>query len=79
MMKKICNLIICLALSTVAYSQNIVGQHQLRADDQVEKQTVAQGHGDRHLTQNWVIGPVPMTRPPSHSISESHYSLIRKP
>lgn len=41
MMKKICNLIICLALSTVAYSQNIVGQHQLRADDQVEKQTVA--------------------------------------
>ena len=41
MMKKICNLIICLALSTAAYSQNIVGQHQLRADDQVEKQAVA--------------------------------------
>lgn len=39
-MKKICNLIICLALSTVAYSQIIAGQHQLRADDQVEKQAV---------------------------------------
>ena len=40
MMKKICNLIICLALGTVAYSQNIAGLHQLRADDQVEKQAV---------------------------------------
>lgn len=40
-MKKICYLIICLALGTVVYSQNIVGQHQLRADDQVEKQVVA--------------------------------------
>ena len=50
MMKKICNLIICLALSTVAYSQNIVGQHQLRADDQVEKQTVA-------YTGSWALDP----------------------
>lgn len=41
MMKKICNLIICLALGTVAYSQNIAGLHQLRADDQIEKQVVA--------------------------------------
>lgn len=41
MMKKTYNLFICLVLSTVAYSQNIVGLHQLRADDQVEKQTVA--------------------------------------
>ena len=51
-MKKICNLIICLVLSTAAYSQNIAGLHQLRADDQVEKQAVtytAPTEGDQDM------------------------------
>ena len=36
------------------------------------------GHGDRHLTQNWVSGPVPMTRPISVRLIPVFGYIFRK-